>query len=76
MSFKDMQDKPKIIWAFTGNNDRKSHYLDRIISGRRYSICGRVIQNTGDDAACPHNEPCECKTCNRLAEREYWRYPK
>ncbi len=78
MSFGEMQYKPKVIWAYTGRGN-KSHYLDAQhsgITGKRYSMCGRVIPKTGDDMSCPQSEPCECKTCNRLAEGEYWRYPK
>jgi len=78
MSFKKMQYKPKIVWAYTGRGN-KSHYLDELkttITKKRYSMCGRIIPNTGDDLSCPSNEPCECKMCNRLAEKQYERYPK
>lgn len=77
MGFNEMQYKPKVIWAYTGKGNR-SHYLDRIdpINKMRYSTCGRIIPNTGDDDSCPQNEPCECRACNKLIDREYWRYPK
>lgn len=77
MSFREMQHKPTIIWSYAGNYSTRSHYLATKLSPElRFSVCGRIIPNTGDDMSCPQNEPCECKACNKLIEREYWRYAK
>lgn len=60
--------RPSVIWSCTGRSS-KSHYLDEVrfrATGKRFSLCGRVIADTGDDLSCAQDAPCGCKACERI----------
>ena len=56
----------EVIWAYTGHSS-KSHYWEGFKVGRfRKSLCGKMIEDTGDDYSAPG---VECKSCLKIKRR-------